>query len=199
MAEDKELAEIMKLPPKERLKRLKELEEKRKKQEEEAKKLMNKIMDESLSEIKLDEMLKEIEVPRQKQVDVDKLFEQSEGIDEKAKATVRLSEKPGEDYAKSLQNILPKETVREIQEWYSNRNVPVGRDQFLEVYNQVREAYDNVRQGIQKVPGEEYSTMSERVVEEVLESKRILRAMGYKMKWFEQSSPPPPQQNQNSQ
>jgi hypothetical protein len=184
MVDEKELEEIKKLPPKERLKRLQELEEKRKKQEEEAK----KIIEESLKEIKLDKMLQEIEVPQQEEVDVDKLFEQSIDIEEQVKeAKIKLAEEGGADYAARIQELLPPNTLQEIQQWYARDNVPPTREAFLEVYEHAREAYDVLQQSMQAAPNQElYSSPSEELVDNVVESMRLLRSMGYKMKWFRQ-------------
>ena len=110
-----ELEEIRKLPPKQRLKRLQELEEKRKKQEEEAK----KIIEDSLKEIKLDEMLEEIEVPQQEEVDIDKLFEQSKDVEEQISAAdIKKIEEGGTDYAKRIQELLPQDRMEMIQQFY---------------------------------------------------------------------------------
>ena len=65
-----ELEEIKKLSPEERIKKLKELEEQHKKELEEAKKLIQ----ESVEEIKRDEIAKQIEIPEQEQVNIDELF-----------------------------------------------------------------------------------------------------------------------------
>ena len=182
MVDEKELEEIRKLPPKERLKRLKDLEEKRKKQEEEAK----KIIEESLKEIKLDEMMEEIEVPRQEEVDVKKLFEKSKDIEDQLSAEeIRKIGKGGTDYAKRIQEALPQNTMQEIQQWYAQDNVPPSEKQFLEVYENAREAYEAVQQSMQKAPNQElYSTPSEELVGNVVESMRMLRAMGYAKGWL---------------
>jgi hypothetical protein len=180
--DQKELEDIRKLPPKERLKRLQELEAKRKKQEEEAR----KIIEQSLKEIKLDEMLQEIEVPKQKEVDIDRLFEKAKNLEEEAAAAkVKPGKAGGQDYGQRIQNLLPQNTLQEIQHWYSTDNVPPTREEFLEVYENAREAYDIVRQSMQKAPDKElYSAPSQELVEDVVESMRLLRSMGYKMRWF---------------
>ncbi|MFH1064201.1 MAG: hypothetical protein V1729_03920 [Candidatus Woesearchaeota archaeon] len=181
MPDEKELKEIMKLPPKERLKRLKELEERRKKQEIESK----KIIEESLKEIKLDEMLQEIEVPKQKQVDMDRLFEQASDIEEQVKSAKIKLDGGGSDYGKRIQELLPQNTLQEIQQWYSQDNVPPTREEFLTVYEHAREAYSTVQQSMQDAPNKElYSSPSDKLVENVVSSMRILRSMGYKMDWF---------------
>ena len=180
MVDKKELEEIRKLPPKERLKRLKQLEEKRKKEEEEARKIIN----ESLKEIKLDEMLKEIEVPEQEKVEIDRIFEQAQDIEEQVKEQKIKLEGAGSDYARRIQELLPQNTLQEIQQWYAQDNVP-PRDEFLEVYENARQAYETLQRSMQKAPDKElYSTPSEELTENVVSSMRLLRAMGYKMNWF---------------
>ncbi len=181
MPDEKELAAIMKLPPKERLKRLKALEERRKKQEIDAK----KIIEDSLKEIKLDEMLQEIEVPKQKKVEIDKLFEQASDIEEQVKDHKIDLSGGGSDYGKRIQELLPQNTLQEIQQWYSQDNVPPTKDEFLQVYEHAREAYDTLQQSMQNPPNKElYSSPSDDLVENVVGSMRILRSMGYKMDWF---------------
>jgi hypothetical protein len=184
MVDEKEIDEIKKLPPKERLKKLKELEEKRKKQEEEAR----KIIEQSLKEIKLDQMLEEIEVPQQEEVDVNKLFEKSADIEEQISADdIKKIEEGGTDYAKRIQEALPQNTMQEIQQWYAQDNVAPTRDEFLQVYENAREAYDTLQQSMQNAPDQDlYSTPSEELVDNVVHSMRMLRSMGYKMKWFGQ-------------
>lgn len=69
-----DLDDIKKLPPEERLKKLKELEESRKKEIEEARKLAA----ESEHEIALEEIKRDIPIPQLTSVDVDMLFSQEE-------------------------------------------------------------------------------------------------------------------------
>ncbi|MBW2964260.1 hypothetical protein KY363_02265 [Candidatus Woesearchaeota archaeon] len=186
---DKELDEIKKLPPKKRLRRLKELEERRKKEEQEARRLA----DESLKEIKLDEMLREIDVPEQDAVDVNRLFQQqSEDIEDQVrKQKIRIDEVAQADYAARIQQLLPQNTVQEIQQWYARDNVPPSRAEFLEVYEQARDAYNTLQQTMQKRPDQDlYSSPSQELVENVVSSMRLLRSMGYKHKWFEPGGGP---------
>jgi hypothetical protein len=182
MVDEKEIEDIKRLPPKERLKKLQDLEAKRKRQEEESKRLV----EESLKEIKLDEMLKEIDVPQQKKVDIDRLFEAAKGIeDDVAKAAPQAKGAGGSDYGRKIQELLSRETVHEIQNWYKQADVPPSREEFLQVYEHAREAYDMVKQSMQKLPNEElYSTPSQALVEDVVSSMRVLRALGYRERWF---------------
>ncbi len=69
-----DLSDIKKLPPEERLKKLKELEAERKKEIEEARKLAA----ESEHEIALEEIKRDIPIPQLTAVDVDTLFTQEE-------------------------------------------------------------------------------------------------------------------------
>lgn len=187
---DKELDEIQKLLPKERLKRLKELEERRKKEELDAKRMT----EESLKEIKLDEMLREIDVPEQDKIDVNKLFQQqAEDIEEQVrKQKIRIDEVAQADYAARIQQLLPQSTLQEIQQWYARGNVQSSREEFLEVYGQARDAYNTLQQTMQKRPDQDlYSSPSEELVENVVSSMKILRSMGYKHKWFDHGGGPP--------
>ena len=69
-----DLADIKKLPPEERIKKLKELEAERKKEIEEARKLAAQ----SEHEIALEEIRRDIPIPQLKAIDVDTLFTQEE-------------------------------------------------------------------------------------------------------------------------
>ena len=179
---DKELEEIKKLPPKERLAKLKELEGRRKKQEEEAR----KIIEDSLKEIRLDEMVKEIRVPDQEKVDIDKLFEQSGDIeDQVSKEELEKIKKGGTDYGRRIQELLPQNTIQEIQSWYSQDTAVPTKEEFLEVYENARQAYDVVQKSMQQPPDQGlYSTPSDELVENVVNSMQLLRSLGYRMDWF---------------
>lgn len=178
----KRIEEIKKLPPKERLKRLKELEEERKKQEEESK----KIIEESLKELKLDEMLKEIDVPNEKPVDINKLFEKVKKEDAQTDSeSITAAVKGVQDYKQRIQELLPQNTIQEIQNWYAQETAPT-KGEFLEVYENAREAYEMLQQTMEKRPNAElYSTPSQNLVENVVGSMRLLRSMGYKQNWFD--------------
>lgn len=183
MVDKRELEELKKLPPKERLARLKELEAKRKREEQEAK----RIIEESLDEIKLDEMLQEIEVPKEDEVDVNKLFQQSQDIEEQIKnENLKIDTGVGDDYARRIQELLPTNTLQEIQSWYAQDNQAPTREEFLDVYEHAREAYETLQQSMQQSPNQDmYSSPSDQLVENVVSSMKILRSMGYKMKFFD--------------
>jgi predicted RNA-binding protein Jag len=184
MVDEKEIEDIKKLPPKERLKRLQDMETKRKRQEEEAKKMI----EQSLKEIKLDEMLQEIEVPKQEKVDINKLFAKSADIEEQVAQAKRSVSGGGTDYGRRIQQLLPSNTIQEIQGWYAQGNRAPSREEFLEVYEHAREAYDTLRQSMEARPDQEmYVNLSDRLVDNVVSSMKMLRSMGYKMKWFEHS------------
>jgi len=85
-----ELDAIKKLSPEERIKKLKELEEKRGKEKGE----MEKLLSESISDIKKEETIKNIKAPEQKEVNVSELFsnEEEESLEKKTR-DARASEK----------------------------------------------------------------------------------------------------------
>ena len=190
MAEDNELETIRKLPPKERLDRLKELEDRKKKEsqkkEEQEKKEAEeakKLVEESLKEIKLDEMLKEIDTPKQKDIDVEKLLDQKSSEEDIKKW--KPSDDTGQDYAKRIEELLPPNTLNEIQNWYSNNTPAPDKEEFLDTYAQAREAYETLqRSNDAGQQSQMYASQSEKTAETVLESMRMLRAMGYKMNFF---------------
>lgn len=192
-----ELDKIKKLPPKERLAKLRELEDKRKvdlkkrteetkKQEADAKKEeaeARKIIDESLKELKLDEMLKEIDVPKDDGVDVKRLLEQS-AVEEEAKlGKIKIDHQ--EDYGKRIDALLPKNTVNEIQGWYKHDAPAPDKEEFLEVYGRAREAYETIREQMQARPAQDqYAASSQKLAEDVVASMKMLRSMGYQMNFF---------------
>lgn len=193
MVDAKELEKLKSLPPKERLERLKQLEkqaaEERKRQEAETRRIIN----ESLEELKLDEMLQEIEVEMPKdEVDVNRLLEEAKDIEDQVKKEKLKLDigKGGSDYGRRIQELLPQNTMQEIQTWYQQDNVPPSQEQFLEVYENARQAYETVQASMQKGPDSElYSTPSEELIENVVESMKTLRALGYSKGWFDQGHP----------
>ena len=193
MVDEKDLRELRRLPPKERLKRLEELKRKEEQERKSRESETKKIIEESLSEIKLDEMLREIDVPKEDQVDIDRLFEQQAlDIEEQVKKDmIVIDASAGEDYGKRIQQLLPQNTMEEIQQWYAQDNRPPTRAEFLEVYENAREAYAVLQQSMQAAPDQQlYSTPSEQLVENVVSSMQILRTMGYKKNWFEPGGAP---------
>jgi len=176
MVKDLTIEQIRRLPPKERLDRLKEVEKKRKQQEIEEK----KVKEQSIDEIKLDEMLQEIDIPDE-DVDIDKLFEQTENLEE----DIKIKQDGGTDYARMIQEVLPKGTIDEIQNWYVQGTAPPDKT-FLEVYDQTKELYNNVQEQMKETPNKElYSSPSEELVENVVHSMRLLRSVGYKHDMFD--------------
>ncbi len=190
MVDAKAMDELKKLPPKERLKRLEDLkkkeEEDRKIQEAEARKIIN----DSLEEIKLDEMLKEIDVPKD-EVDVNKLLDKAKELEVQVdKENIRIDRSGGSDYGRRIQELLPQNTMQEIQTWYQQDNMPPSQGEFLEVYETARQAYETVQASMQQSPNTElYSSPSEELVENVVSSMKTLRALGYKKGWFDQGHP----------
>jgi len=192
MVDKREMGEIRKLPPKERIQKLKALEAKRKKEEADLKKEAQQIMEESLKEIKLDEMLQEIEVNEDNadldKADVKKLLDQIEEIEEEEDKKRRAG--GGDDYGRRIQELLPQNTMDEIHNWYQQDNVPPSRDEFLEVYENARQAYETVQQTMEQRPDQDlYSAPSQELVENVVSSMKTLRALGYKKGWFDTGGP----------
>ncbi len=188
MVDMRELKDLRKLPPRERLERLRDIEKRKKKEEEETR----KIITESLRELNLDDMLREIEVPDQEKVDIDKLLDRTrdieDGIDEEQlSVAVR---KGGTDYAGRIQELLPDNTLEEIHNWYRQDNVSPSREEFLEVYESARAAYETLQQNMQKGPDQQlYSSPSEELVENVVSSMRLLRSLGYEKGFFDGNHP----------
>ncbi|RMF54650.1 hypothetical protein D6745_04625 [Candidatus Woesearchaeota archaeon] len=123
-----ELDDIKKLSPKERIEKIKELEKKRKKELEDAKKLIN----DSIEEIKHEEMLREIEeeitVPKPKPINIDALF----GKKEESK------EKEAEEREKRLEETIESEQVMHEEE------VKAQQGQYSQLIEELYSAHPNL-------------------------------------------------------
>ncbi|HII72054.1 TPA: hypothetical protein HA265_04835 [Candidatus Woesearchaeota archaeon] len=177
----KTIEEVKRLPPKERMKRIEELkkkaEEDRKRQEQD----MQKAMQDSLKEIELDQMLQEIEVPKAKEVKVEELFQKGKDIEEKINAErIKTREGGGTDYGARLDEMLPHQT---IQQWYQNETPAPTESEFFEMYDRVKEEYDQ-KKAEPIGAGGHYQSQSEQSAENIVESLNILKKMGYKHGFF---------------
>ena len=151
------------------MKRLKELQELRKQQELEEK----RIASESLQELELEEMVKEIEITNsvsKNNVDINRLFAEAEKIEiELATSRKNLEEinlrNPAENYTGNQTNQANQNNNSEIYEHESNQQ------NIEDVYQPTaRQLATNNNQG--QSGDTHYKTESERA-EEILESKRL--------------------------
>jgi hypothetical protein len=154
-----ELEKIKKLPPKERVKKLKELEEKRKKEDElrqkdadEAKKLLEA----SLEAAKTEELIEEAEVP-DGNVDLEQLFEQ-ENQDE-------LEQKVAEERKR-------EEETRAVQELQNQYNSEVDRLTSYDTYNNLQRW---VQQSIDGELPEEYEGVVVSMYGEINKMQQFMR------------------------
>lgn len=185
---DSELEKIRKLPPKQRLELLKALK-KRKAEEKKKKELLEKkeaeeakkILEQSLSEIKLDEMLQEIEVPKPEDVEVEKLLEQKTFEEDIKLGKIKLE--GGSNYGKKLQELMSSAQNEVIQQWYAQDSPPPTEDEFFEAYDAAREAYNNIAEQMGSASNS-YKAGSEQAMEEASSSLKMLRALGYKHNIF---------------
>ena len=113
-----DLSDIKKLPPEERLKKLKELEESRKKEIEEARKLAA----ESEHEIALEEIRRDIPIPQLKAVDVDMLFTQEE------KELFKSKRFTGEKI-KEQKEIIPEQHLDQLEKMIEDEKEGIARFQ----------------------------------------------------------------------
>ncbi|MBW2967383.1 hypothetical protein KY362_02755 [Candidatus Woesearchaeota archaeon] len=170
---DQEIEAIRKLPPKERLRRLKELEDKRRRLEEETK----KIKEESVNEIKLDQMLEEIEVPKQESIEVEKLFGRR-GVDvdlEVDEEQLRAARKGGPDYAKSIKDVTGPQLPSDNRDMYIRGNTAELREAVEEAENSA--AYKAAAHGEAATNSQHYKSSSEEVTEGLLSSARLEKSM----------------------
>lgn len=113
-----DLSDIKKLPPEERIKKLKELEESRKKEIEEARKLAA----ESEHEIALEEIKRDIPIPQLTAVDVDTLFSQEE------KDIFKSKRFTGEKI-KSPKEIVPEQHIDQLEKMIEEEKEGIERFQ----------------------------------------------------------------------
>ncbi len=146
-----DLAEIKKLPPEERLKKLKELEEERKKEIEEARKLAA----ESEHEIVLEEIKRDIPLPQLTSVDTDSLFTQEEREMFKTKRfageKARQKEIIPEEHIDQLERMISeeKEDIERFQRMGAGKGQEYGRllEKTLEAQQTLTEIYNAAKAG----------------------------------------------------
>lgn len=113
-----DLDDIKKLPPEERLKKLKELEQSRKKEIEEARKLAA----ESEHEIALEEIKRDIPIPQMTALDVDTLFSQEE------KELFKSKRFTGEKI-KEQKEIIPEQHIDQLEKMIENEKEGIAQFQ----------------------------------------------------------------------
>lgn len=113
-----DLSDIKKLPPEERLKKLKELEAERKKEIEEARKLAA----ESEHEIALEEIKRDIPIPQMTAVDVDTLFTQEE------KDIFKSKRFTGEKI-KEQKEVIPNQHIDQLEKMIEDEKEGIARFQ----------------------------------------------------------------------
>lgn len=153
-----DLEEIKKLPPKERLKRLvelkKEQEEERKKKEEVAKRLeeeAKKLLELSLEEIKTQEMLEQIEVPKG-EVKLEELFRDDE-----------------QELEQKVKKEAPKTRSKEETNQYDSRSQGEQYRQQYTPMDEAKEAQERITQS--------YSRHKDQTQEDT--GKKMRKQMGY--------------------
>lgn len=195
----KDLDEIRKLSPEERIKRLRKLEEEKRKELEEAKKLI----DESAVELEREEKIKkETPVPQMKAVDMGQLFTQEE---KQVFATKRYKEKELKEPEDEKPPAKPEEKTLEDEVWKEQLNLSeeqleqqrqygeqLASEPASELYQAARDAYDDFRETGAVDPatvyrldvairekdassGGEYRASSERMQEQFGSAKSIVK------------------------
>ncbi len=178
MADDA-VEKLKKLPPEERIKRLKKLENERKEQEDEAKKLL----EESLDEIERDRALENVELPDQELVDVSKLFKSEESLEEtvEEEAPINPPESEGQYFIPPEELSSPTPNLGEIAQPIYNRLMQmrerVESNQPLDVYDQNLARV--VRERLPKFKVDYTYTKADEVVRMLDASARILEELGY--------------------
>jgi len=124
----KKIDDIRKLSPEERIEMLRELEEDNKKEIEEAEKLMK----ESMVEIRNEEIIREIPPPGIKPVDISKLFETEE------------DKKP--DVQQPLEETVEKEKPEVSQEQIAQYGAKLSTEPMEDIYNRMKNIYSDVNE-----------------------------------------------------
>lgn len=173
--EDFDVEELKRLSPKERLERLKKLEEKRNKEKEEAEGLIQ----ESIKELQIQEEMEQVEVPAQKKVDVDKLFEseQDESLEEtvsKEVPDIDPEELMQRQYNISISDLTSDETYDNLKKWQQEAQQGGLSEQYK---NTVNEVYKEVNAAISAMEraGGQYQTGSDKTWDRLMAERNVLR------------------------
>lgn len=151
MAEQKEIDSLKKLSPKDRIKKLKELQQKNKEEIEQAQKMLLQAEDEA----SVEDQLREIPIPQLKAVDIGELFSPEEQELFKAKRFVSSKAKKGQEEGqeekkakKGLESIaetapqMPREEERQQREYLSQ----LSRKPAEELYGRAKELYSQFKE-----------------------------------------------------
>ena len=156
---EKDIKELKKLSPEERIKKLKELQEKDKKEIAEAQRMISQ----SEEQLAREDELKDVPIPQLKAVSIDELFSPEEKELFKAKRFV--SEIPSEEEAKAQQQ-KPLEDVaheeapelteeqRQAQIHYQIQAEQEARRPAGDLYNEMKTIYTQVRETGEFTPGQ---------------------------------------------
>lgn len=166
---DKDLENIKKLPPEQRIKALQELEKKNKEEIESIKKTIEESIEQIRRKDELEEEMQEI-IPRQREVDITKLFKVKEEskIEEEAKrATKKESGKVLEQEIAYWSN----KSIQDINERVTYFNQVKGEQGEL-TYQQQQEA-KAIAYALDKKE-EQYSTGPEQLEQQVYSTRKML-------------------------
>lgn len=128
MPEKETIDRIMKLSPSERIKKLKDLGEQKKKEIEEAENLIK----ESLSEIRTEELIRDMPPPQMRGVDITKLWDEEKPKDKK------LEEKWLEDSVAEAKSALNEEQTRQY-------GMQLSKAPTEDLYSRMKEIYGSVQ------------------------------------------------------
>jgi|GEM_PF-2310069 len=158
---DEELEKIKKLRPEDRIKKIREFEEKIKREKDE----IEKLLEQSIVELKKEEKIKEIKVPEPERVDVEKLFreERSSELERKAAEAKEIEGKKQVQY---------KINIEEAENIYSNiKGLGITdtwqEDEFKEFYR--------VKSWLESI---DTNLLNDEVAESIMASKNLVKAIG---------------------
>lgn len=169
MVKDDKVEDIKNLSPEERIRRLRRIEERNKEEIEQAQKLIK----ESEEEIKIEERLQQVEIPRNEEVNVAKLFQPEENLEQTVE---REQPKVSEEEIKQQQEYLrelPTQQIEQRAEYIQQRVEETGyvsneqRNEISSMYQEIRQREDGIKQG-------SYKSSTRNIEEQISMTKRIL-------------------------
>ena len=165
--------DVKNLTPEERIKRLKEIEEKNKAEIEKA----HQLIKDSEDEIELGEKLKQVEIPENKEVNVESLFGPEEDSLEQTveREKIEIDEEAmrhQQQYLKQLPTGQIEDRAEYLQQTIQDSGYVTNeqRNEISNMYNEIREREDGLSKGT-------YKSASQNINEELSLTKKMLGSM----------------------
>lgn len=197
MADKDTLEELKKLPPQERVRKLKELEEQRKKELIEAEKLLKSSMDEldrqrkqQVQQIEEEQRNTETAEKARKRHAEEESSQEESGLEatvkrEKPKVSEELLEQQRQ-YDLSLKQLTSNRMQSNLQRWAAEAERGTLSPEYEEVisglYQQVKDGYSAMKD--QQSDAARMYESSEEMLDRLIAAREALKTIGYKTNWF---------------